>query len=92
MHSEQVRFMLIMYHFSESAIRISAGQVDVLGIVRELRSDRVSMVQLPIQYEFVQEGCVDFARRNDKQIDLYDPSPPRTATSGGPPAVPVCIL
>lgn len=65
----------------------TVGQVDLLGLIKELRTDRVSMVQLPNQYELVHEACLEFAKNNGKQIELYDPTPPRP-TTGPPPPVP----
>ncbi len=66
----------------------AGGQVDLIGLIKELRNDRVSLVQLPNQYELVHEACIEYAQRNGKTIELFDPTPPRP-TTGPPPPVPV---
>ena len=69
------------------------GEVDLMGLVRLLRQDRVAQVQNAEQYSLVHQACLDFADRCGKNVMQYDPSPaPPPPPSRGPPPIPVCAI
>ena len=55
---------------------VSDGEVDLLARIKELRNDRVALVQHGNQYELVYQACLDFAERCDKDVDIFDPEDP----------------
>ena len=64
------------------------GEVDLIAIIKDIRNDRVALVQHLNQYELVHQACLDFADRYDKKIKIIPAVKP--AAVAGPP-VPVCL-
>jgi receptor-type tyrosine-protein phosphatase R len=48
----------------------SESKIDLIQLIKELREDRVAMVQTPQQYQFVYQACLRYAQLHDVSVSV----------------------